>query len=230
MKTRLAKFTVRGYRNFAAPVSVDFTLIHDYDFNPECVEDGVITKFGVFGPNGSGKTNLGHAMFNIVARLTHKSTGVLRTRTDLFLNLDDETEEAVFSYTFKVGGHLHTLEYGMAGEEKMTWESYAIDQETVYDYNYAAQAFREKNFALLGSPAPNFACFQDNLSVFRYIASNSALAKDSPMRAIMDYVPGMLWISSEAFAGLDYGPVVPRGLDHQERPCRRVRGLPAGWT
>lgn len=47
MKTSLARFTVRGFRNFAEPVTLDFTDVHDYAFNTECVDDGILMKVGI---------------------------------------------------------------------------------------------------------------------------------------------------------------------------------------
>ena len=47
MKTRLARFTVSGYRNFGDPITIDFTDVHDYKFSQECIDDGIIMKMGV---------------------------------------------------------------------------------------------------------------------------------------------------------------------------------------
>ena len=46
MKTRLARFTVSGYRNFGDPITIDFTDVHDYKFSQECIDDGIIMKMG----------------------------------------------------------------------------------------------------------------------------------------------------------------------------------------
>ena len=70
MEARLAKFTVKGFRNFKDSITIDFTDVRDYRFTPECITDGIITKMGIYGPNGSGKSNLGIALFNIVPYLT----------------------------------------------------------------------------------------------------------------------------------------------------------------
>lgn len=63
MDTRLARFKVNGYRSFSNPIVLDFTMVHDYKFNRECVNNGIITKMGIYGPNNSGKSNLGLALF-----------------------------------------------------------------------------------------------------------------------------------------------------------------------
>lgn len=109
--TRLAKFTVGGYRSFGKAVTIDFCAVHDYKFSKECVSDGVITKVGIYGPNGCGKSNLGFALMNIVSRLTDKESGILKNRPGIFLNVDENVHEAVFLYTFKIDDDFYTLEY-----------------------------------------------------------------------------------------------------------------------
>ena len=37
------------------PITIDFTDVHDYKFSQECIDDGIIMKMGIYGPNGSGK-------------------------------------------------------------------------------------------------------------------------------------------------------------------------------
>ena len=100
MKTRLARFTVSGYRNFGNPITIDFTDVHDYKFSQECIDDGIIMKMGIYGPNGSGKSNLGFAIFNIVQHLTDKEAGLLSANPNIFLNADSGAGEAVFRYEF----------------------------------------------------------------------------------------------------------------------------------
>ena len=52
----------------------------------------------------------------------------------------------------------------------------------------------------------NFTYLNGKLSVLRYIANNSALKNDSPIKSIMDFVSHMLWFRSirqNAFIGFD---------------------------
>ncbi len=43
-----------------------------HEFNTFAIKDGVVKNGIIYGPNGSGKTNLGLAVFNIVNHLSQK--------------------------------------------------------------------------------------------------------------------------------------------------------------
>lgn len=40
----LERFTVSNYKNFKDPITIDFSEVHDYKFNTECVNDGLINR------------------------------------------------------------------------------------------------------------------------------------------------------------------------------------------
>lgn len=208
--TRLAKFTVEGYRSFGNAVTIDFCAVHDYKFSKECVSDGVITKVGIYGPNGCGKSNLGFALMNIVSHLTDKESGILKNRPGIFLNVDGNVHEAVFLYTFKIDDDFYTLEYHKKDEESISREIFSVNEAILYDYDYSKQVFAVKEMANLVSDNLNFAYLGDKMSVFRYIANNSVQEEGSPIKAIMDFVSHMLWFRSvggNSYIGLDTGVV-----------------------
>ena len=68
----LKSFTVTNFKNFENSVTFSLDSASNYEFNPEVVRDGCITKGLVFGVNGSGKSNLALAIFDIILHLTDK--------------------------------------------------------------------------------------------------------------------------------------------------------------
>ncbi|ROW57492.1 ATP-binding protein, partial [Cronobacter malonaticus] len=66
----LYKFEVEGFKGFEHKLSFDLSHQKNYEFNQECIRDGVIRKSIVYGKNGIGKSNLGLALFDIVSHLT----------------------------------------------------------------------------------------------------------------------------------------------------------------
>lgn len=203
---KLAKFTICGFRNFKDPVTIDFTAVHDYKFNTECVNDGVITKFGIYGANGSGKSNLGIALFNIVPLLTDKFIDPEITSNTNFLNLDRKTNSAYFSYEFLNGKESYKFEYNKATDNSLLNEKLTVNDAVIYNYDYIKNNFSLLNAKGIINENLNFTYLNGKLSVLRYIANNSALNDNSPIKAIMNFVSHMLWFRSirqNAFIGFD---------------------------
>ena len=59
----LKRFAVKNYKNFNGRTEISFDNVRNYEFNNKYVKDGLLNKIIVLGKNGSGKTNLGFAIF-----------------------------------------------------------------------------------------------------------------------------------------------------------------------
>ena len=73
----LCKFKVKGYKGFDNEIVLDFEKHKDYQFNKNLIKDDVINKAIIYGKNGSGKTNIGLALFDITFHLTDKNKNIL---------------------------------------------------------------------------------------------------------------------------------------------------------
>ena len=73
-------FEVEGFKNFENKLSLDFSKVRDYKFNPMCIKDGLIKKALIFGKNSIGKSYFGLAIFDIVSHLSinEKPTDICR--------------------------------------------------------------------------------------------------------------------------------------------------------
>ena len=47
----LKLFKVSGFKNFRDTLTIDFSDVHDYKFNSECVSNGFLSKMIVYGRN-----------------------------------------------------------------------------------------------------------------------------------------------------------------------------------
>ena len=92
----LLKFTVDNYRGFKTPVTIDFTKTHDYKFNQQCIKNGLLNTIIIYGRNGSGKSNLGFALFDIVGLLTDKTIAHQQLDDGCFVNADSGRREVSF--------------------------------------------------------------------------------------------------------------------------------------
>ena len=66
----LKKIRIKNYKCFK-DLSFDLTAA-DYSFNPGLVRDNIVNKALIYGKNGSGKTSLGFAIFDLVQHLTDR--------------------------------------------------------------------------------------------------------------------------------------------------------------
>ncbi len=192
----LVKFTVENYRNFSAPITLNFEEKHDYKFNSMCVKNGLLSKMIIYGANSSGKSNLGFALFDIVGLLTDKNTNTSSNNESSYLNADSDSDEACFSYVFKKDDDLMIYTYKKSSPTDITYEELYINKNKVYSYDFKTKMFDLKNMDLISAQNLNFEYFENNFAVLRYIANNSAQPEESYVKFIMNFVSKMLWFRS----------------------------------
>ena len=83
----LKEFKVKGFKNFNEEIIFELGDCNNYEFNKSAIKNGISKTALIYGKNGSGKSNLGYAIFDIVSHLTDKNRGD-SSRYDLYLNLD----------------------------------------------------------------------------------------------------------------------------------------------
>ena len=64
----LKRFEVENFKGFKDRLILDLTA-RDYKFNEDLAVNGIVNKGIIYGKNGIGKSNLGIALFDIVAPL-----------------------------------------------------------------------------------------------------------------------------------------------------------------
>ncbi len=68
----LAKFSVSNFKGFNKELVLNLQDTNGYVFHPECIKNGIVNNALVYGYNGTGKSNLGLAIFDIIGHLTDK--------------------------------------------------------------------------------------------------------------------------------------------------------------
>ena len=147
----LTKFTADNYKNFQKPITIDFSATHDYKFNSKCVKNGLLSKLVIYGPNSSGKSNLGFALFDIVGLLTDKTTDIHQTDEGSFINADSDKKEASFIYEFKKGEESIVYEYKKLSPKKITYEALYINGKKVFSYDFEKRIKDFVNMALISA-------------------------------------------------------------------------------
>ena len=202
----LRRFAVTGYRGFRDRTVLDLTSVRNYNFNQQCVKDGLIKTSLIVGKNACGKTNLGLALFDIVGTLTDKGTVNESIDESSFLNGFSDTGYAVFEYEFQFGDDIISYEYRKSGPTTIVYERMDFAGETVFERN--GQTFDHGTLGRWDAGTIRMNIVDGPLSVLRYVVNNTVQSEKSPLAFVMDFVNHMLYFRSlqgNAYCGLTKG-------------------------
>lgn len=192
----LIKFTAENTKNFKDPITLDFTETHDYKFNSGCVKNGLLSTIVIYGPNASGKSNFGLALFDIVGLLTDKQVDPNQRDELSFINADSDSDVAKFEYWFKNGEAVIHYAYHKATPTTLLYEEMHIDGVKVFSYDFKKKTPDFCHMELIDAKTLNFEYFENNFSILRYVANNTIQSAKSHVRFLMSFVSRMLWFRS----------------------------------
>ena len=86
----LKKVEITNFKNFNEKFTFDLSDTNNFEFNKECIKDGIVRKALIYGQNGCGKSNLALAMFDMISHLTDKSFNKNKYNNYLNANNDDK--------------------------------------------------------------------------------------------------------------------------------------------
>lgn len=207
----LRKFSVSNFKCFEKWTTFDLSDPANYGFNQQVIHEGTKTKGIVYGANGSGKSNLALAVFDIILHLTDKEK--LLARYSPYLCLDSKNPIAEFEYEFRFNGTEVVYRYGKTDPLTLVYERLSIGGEEVLSYNFASRtgfvSLAGTESLALSSELP---AETDRLSRVKYVRSNAILQESAATRAFiafMNFVDNMLMFYSldqRGYQGLSVGP------------------------
>ena len=184
----LRKFSVSGYRCFRDKLIFDLTKAHEYEFNRHLIQDGLVSSGVIYGANGSGKSSLGFAIFDIVGMLTDYELASPMKDKAAYVNAETEHGIAEFEYEFDFGGHIVSYSYSKSAPEEIHEESLHVDGSQLLS---RVGGRTEYVNAVLNIPE-----LPPRMSALRYIYRNTPLAEDNPVAEISRFSERMLWFRS----------------------------------
>lgn len=203
----LRKFKVSNFKGFGENFEFDFTDVNGYEFNKECIKNGLVNAALVYGPNGVGKSNLGLAIMDLVAHLTDKNVDELSYSP--YLNAASFTKTASFYYEFQFDEHVLVYTYDKLDVRTTFKEKLWIDGRLV-----AAIDRNESDLAsihLEGTETLNKLITNKNLSLIKYIKFNSQLVDNTENHVYLKFftfIENMLFFRSldkNQYIGLETG-------------------------
>ena len=187
----LKKFSVEGFKNFEKRVTIDFSDVRDYRFNPECISGGLLNTAIIYGKNAVGKSNFGLALFDIVSHLTMNN--VTPGLYDYYLNANNKKGYAKFEYEFLFGEDKIVYGYSKSEKNDLLKEYLLLNGNKMFCHS---GTMATENSGLI-ELAPNLNWAHKNeISTLRYFLYNSSLDVNHPLSKMMDFVNNMLWFRS----------------------------------
>ncbi|WP_405352149.1 ATP/GTP-binding protein [Fusobacterium animalis] len=163
----LIEFKVEGFKNFEKELVFDLSKTRNYNFNENAIKDGIVKTGLIYGINGSGKSNLGSAIFDIILHLSEKEKHL--ELYDNYLNLSSSNIIAKFYYKFKFGNDILEYEYQKDKPQNLVREVLKINNKLISDYNYITN---EAELKLEGTENLNKNLNGNNISFIKYINNN----------------------------------------------------------
>ena len=194
----LVEFKVEGFKNFEKELVFDLSKTRNYNFNENAIKDGIVKTGLVYGINGSGKSNLGLAIFDIILHLTEKEK--LINLYSHYLNLSNSNITAKFYYKFEFEDNILEYEYQKDKPQNLVREVFKINNKLISDYNYITN---EAELNLEGTENLNKNLNGNNISFIKYINNNINPKEDSEQFKIkkiiekfISFVDNMLFFAS----------------------------------
>ena len=191
----LCEFRVKGFKNFAEEIRFDLTNVKNYEFNTDAIRNNIVNTCLIYGENGSGKTNLTYAIFDIIINLTDKERNLSNYRN--YLNLDKaKLSSAVFYYKFIFDDIYLEYSYTKSASQAILDEKLQIDGNLVADYNHLDG---NGKVTLEGTETLNIDLNEKSISFIKYIHNNAVLVDNkvnNVFKSWMDFVDNMLLFSS----------------------------------
>lgn len=187
----LTRFTVKNYRGFADKIVWDLSNPSGYDFNKFAVKDGVVKNGIIYGPNGSGKTNLSMALFDIVNHLTQKFKKPDYYKNFIYAGRPDALVE--FEYSFKFDELVVEYHYAKARDGKLINESLAVDGKSVFDHKGRELSIDTGLFPMEPMFMESLAQNANHVSIVNVLLTSYPLTTDHYLLKLRDFANGMLW-------------------------------------
>lgn len=216
----LRKFAVENSRNFNKKIEIDFTDSGRYQYQSDCLKDGLLSKVLLYGRNGTGKTNFGKSLVDIVSTLTDVNPSQ-DSASLVYLNADSDLPLAKFSYEFQFDQDIVQYSYAKNSDQITIEESLYLNNNVVFlRKEKTLLEFKEDYFGAL-DPTNYLEALADSdnsntLPCFRWVLNAAALPDSSPFKKLKKYVSKMRYVRA-------HGHVSPYASINEKNALRIAR-------
>lgn len=197
----LTFFSVKNFRQFREELVFDFSKVKEYQYNTNCVKNGLVNKAIIYGKNAVGKTNLMQAMSDIYS--TIRRAGIYGGRPDIsYRNADaDEDETVLFRYSFRFDDTNIDYQYEKTNSVNVVAEKLRIDDTVIFEYNRKEDFYNFKNVGIIGAEQLKWNEFKkygendvemmESLTALRFAYSNTVITRNTAFDKLLKFISGM---------------------------------------
>lgn len=188
----IKEFSVKNFKNFKDMITLDFAKKRDYEFKQEHIRNGIINKILIYGPNNSGKSNLGAAIMDITRHLSdNKHENLLY---NYYINGDTIETFVEFKYKFVLNNQEIDYNYKKTSNSQLLYEELIVEGKSIYKYNYKNDQY--ENF--IGEALTiDMKKRNMDMSALKFIYVNTMYwPENSPVKLLIEFVNNMLWFRS----------------------------------
>lgn len=203
----LSRFEVSNFKNFRDKIVFDLSDTRSYEFGKDCIQNGIVSKALIYGPNASGKSNLGYAIFDIVSHLTDKQHAT--EHYENYHYAGSKSDLAEFVYEFHLNDDIVQYRYGKTSLEHIVYERLFLNGGLVASIDRRISDIA--TISLKGTENLVSDLEGSNVSIISYISKNSVLTdkqERKTFKAFIDFVNKMLFFRSlqnNNYIGLEQG-------------------------
>jgi len=203
----LKKVEITNFKNFNEKFTFDLSDTNNFEFNKECIQNGIVNTGVIYGHNGCGKSNLGLAIFDLIYHLTDKEFKPLKYNN--YLNANNSSNHSTFKFTFKFDENIVEYEY-----TKKDYETLVSEKVTINDNIYASIDKNKSSIfetTAMGAETLNKDLQDSNISIISYISKNTVLKneiKNMIFKEFINFINDMLLyknVDDKFYMGLKQG-------------------------
>lgn len=202
----LKRFEVSNYRTFEKLISIDFSNVGGYQFNQDCITDGIMGKMIIYGRNATGKTNLGRAIMDITDITVPIGVGVPFSGN--FLNADSSESYAEFKYVFQFAADEVIYIYKKLSAQQLLNEQLIVNNQEIFNINFEEGIGSFTKLDIVEADTAAWKRYEDwlndyknegivkevTLPFLRWLINNIALQEGSLLLKLDDYIKRMRMI------------------------------------
>jgi AAA15 family ATPase/GTPase len=191
----LTKIEITNFKSFNEKFTFDFSDTNNFDFNQECVQNGIVNTGIIYGENGCGKSNLGFAMFDLVSHLTNND--FIKDKYMNYLNADSREDKATFKFFFIFDSIEVVYEYSKKDYQNLISERLIIANKEVIFIDREISTQFKVDFS--GAEHLKNDVGNSNISIVNYVANNTILEdniKNKAFETFRVFVNSMLLVKT----------------------------------